>query len=242
MAINFLQVKMLRKLFLWTLPILLMGCIATQPYPTSVALPAPITVPSIRPPQLGQQWVYQVRNVFNQELVDTVTETVVSITPQIRIQRSGLKAGPLPDEIQESWGYVLQDPQWSPPQRFQQALPLWPEKLIPGWSNFYRTRYQVLAYPNGSYYWGLASKAVDWERITVPAGQFTALKYHQENPYFESNDVFRVGNYREEDVWLAPEIGRWVTRRSFGRYITLGVSWSNAYWEDYLEWQLISWK
>jgi len=106
MAINVLQVKMLRKLFLLALPVLLAGCIATQPYPTTVALPAPINIPSIRPPQVGQQWVYQVRNVFNQELVDTVTETVVSITPQIRIQRSGLKARPLPDEIQETWGYV----------------------------------------------------------------------------------------------------------------------------------------
>ncbi len=196
----------------------------------------------MRTPQVGQQWVYQVRNVFNQEVVDVVTETVVAITPQIRIERVGQKSGLLPDEIQEPWGFVVQNPQWNPPQRFEKALPLWPEKLIPDWSDFYRTRYQVPAYPNASYYWGLSSKALGWERILVPAGQFNALKYHNENPYFESNDVFRVGNYREEDVWLAPEIGRWVVRRSLGRYITLGVSWSNAYWDDYLEWQLLSWK
>jgi len=196
----------------------------------------------MRAPQVGQQWVYQVRNVFNQEVVDVVTERVVAITPQIRIERFGQKSGPLPDEIQEPWGYVVQDPQWNPPQRFEKALPLWPEKLIPEWSDFYRTRYQVPSFPNASYYWGLSSKALGWERISVPASQFNALKYHNENPYFESNDVFRVGNYREEDVWLAPEIGRWVVRRSLGRYITLGVSWSNAYWDDYFEWQLLSWK
>lgn len=196
----------------------------------------------MRAPQVGQQWVYQVRNVFNQEVVDIVTETVIATTPQIRIERFGQKSGPLPDEIQEPWGYVVQDPQWNPPQRFEKALPLWPEKRIPDWSDFYRTRYQVPGFPNASYYWGLSSKALGWERISVPAGQFNALKYHNENPYFESNDVFRVGNYREEDVWLAPEIGRWVVRRSLGRYITLGVSWSNAYWDDYFEWQLLSWK
>ena len=77
----------------------------------------------------------------------------------------------------------MQDPQWNPPQRFQQALPLWPEKLIPDWSNFYRTRYQVVGNPNASYYWGLSSKALGWERISVPAGQFNVLKYHNENPY-----------------------------------------------------------
>lgn len=233
---------MWRRLFIFLLPMLLGACIAPQPYPSSTTLPAPVVTPTVRPPQIGQQWVYQVRNVFNQEIVDIVTETVVSISPQIRIQRSGLKSGPLPEEIQESWGYVLQDPQWNPPQKFQQALPLWPEKLIPGWSHFYRTRYQVLAYPDGYYYWGLVSEAANWERISVPAGQFTVLKYHHENPYFESNDVFRVGNYRQEDVWLSPEVGRWVVRRSFGRYITRGVFWFNAYWEDYLEWELVSWK
>jgi hypothetical protein len=196
----------------------------------------------MRPPQVGQQWVYQIRNVFNQELVDIVTETVVSIKPQILIERTGQKSGRLPDEIQEPWGYVVQDPQWNPAQRFQEALPLWPEKLTPDWSGFYRTRYQIPNDPNASYYWGLVSKALQWERISVPAGQFTVLKYRNENPYFDSNDVFRVGNYRQEDVWLSPEIGRWVIRRSFGRYITQGVFWLNAYWEDYLEWELISWK
>jgi hypothetical protein len=100
----------------------------------------------------------------------------------------------------------------------------------------------VPGYPSASYYWGLSIKALGWESISVPAGQFKVLKYHNENPYFESNDVFRVGNYREEDVWLAPEIGRWVVRRSFGRYITMGIAWPNAYWDDYLEWELISWK
>ena len=233
---------MLRQLFSLALPLLLVACISSQPYPISTPLATPINPPSMRPPQVGQQWVYQVRNVFNQEIVDIVTETVVSVQPQIRIERNGQKSGRLPDEIQESWGFVLQDPQWNPPQRFQQALPLWPEKLIPEWSGFYRTRYQIPNNPNASYYWGLLSKAVQWERISVPAGQFNVLKYHNENPYFESNDPFRVGNYREEDIWLSPEIGRWVVRRSFGRYITQGVFWSNAYWDDYLEWELISWK
>ena len=233
---------MLRKLCSLLLPILLVGCITSQPYPTSTPLSAPINPPSMRPPQVGQQWVYQIRNVFNQELVDIVTETVVSIKPQILIERTGQKSGRLPDEIQEPWGYVVQDPQWNPAQRFQEALPLWPEKLTPDWSGFYRTRYQIPNDPNASYYWGLVSKALQWERISVPAGQFTVLKYRNENPYFDSNDVFRVGNYRQEDVWLSPEIGRWVIRRSFGRYITQGVFWLNAYWEDYLEWELISWK
>jgi hypothetical protein len=81
-----------------------------------------------------------------------------------------------------------------------------------------------------------------WERISVPAGQFLTLKYRNEIPYFQSQDIFRLSNYREEELWFSPEIGRWVVRRSSGRYLLGGMRWNGALWEDYLEWELISWK
>lgn len=245
MATDFLQISRIRRVFLFLLPLMaavLSGCIASQPYPVGIALPAPTITPKVRSPQVGQQWVYQVRNVFNQEIVDVITETVIAVGPQVRIERKGVKAGPLPDEIQEPWGYILQDPHWNPPQKFLKPMPLWPEQLVPGWSDFYRTRYQVVAYPDGSYYWGLDTSALQWERISVPAGQFTTLKYQNEAPYFESNDVFRLANYRQEDLWLAPDIGRWAIRRGYGRYLLGGMFWNEALWEDYLEWELVSWK
>jgi hypothetical protein len=207
-----------------------------------VVLPPPEVAPKVRSPKVGQEWVYTVRNVFNQSLVDTVTERVVAVDKEVRIERSGVKAGRLPDEIQSPAGFILQDPRWSPPQLFHQALPLWPELLAPKWKGFYRTRYQVPGFPDSTYYWELNIAAVQWERMVVPAGHFLTLKYQNVAPFFESNDLFRVANYREEDVWFAPEIGRWVIRRGFGRYITPGVLWANAYWEDYFEWELVSWK
>ncbi len=242
MATQLLQISALRRLLLLLSPALLAACIAGQPYPASTPLPQPVNPPKVRAPQVGQQWVYNVRNVFNQELVDIVTERVVSVGPQVRIERSGLKAGQLPDEIQQPWGYVLQDPHWSPPQKFLKPIPLWPEQLVPGWSGFYRDRYQVVGYPDGDYYWGLNITALQWEGVSVPAGQFPVLKYQNEMPYFESNDIFRVANYRQEDIWFAPEIGRWVIRRGYGRYLWAGMFWNNALWEDYLEWELVSWK
>jgi hypothetical protein len=83
------------------------ACISSQPYPKGVVEPQPQPTPIVRAPKVGQEWVYQVRNVFNQEAVDVVTERVVSVGEQIRISRSGAKAGPLPDEIQSPWGYVV---------------------------------------------------------------------------------------------------------------------------------------
>jgi hypothetical protein len=242
MAIELLQINTVRRLLVLLSPALLVACIAAQPYPTSTPLPQPINPPKVRAPQVGQQWVYNVRNVFNQELVDIVTERVASIGPQIRIERSGLKAGPLPDEIQQPCGYVLQDPHWNPPQKFLKPIPLWPEQLVPGWSGFYRDRYQVVGYPDNDYYWGLNVTALQWEGVSVPAGQFPVLKYQNEAPFFTSNDFSRVANYRQEDVWFAPEIGRWVIRRGYGRYLWGGMFWNDALWEDYLEWELVSWK
>lgn len=242
MATNFLQMNTLRRFLLLVLPIFLGACISSQPYPQGVAVSQPSPSPKVRAPQVGQEWVYQVRNVFNQEIVDTVTERVVSVGNEVRIARSGMKAGVLPDEIQSSWGYVVQDPHWKPAQIFSKPLPLWPTQLQVGWKEFFTTQYQVPSYPNGSYYWGIEMSASQWERIKVPAGEFVTLKFHNEIPNFGSNDLFRIGNERQEDLWFSPEVGRWVIRRSTGRFVTAGVYWSNAFWEDYLEWELISWK
>jgi hypothetical protein len=242
MATHFLQMKLLKKSLLCALPFLLVACISSQPYPKGMVESQPQPTPVVRSPKVGQEWVYQVRNVFNQEIVDTVTERVVSVGDQIRIARSGVKAGPLPDEIQSPWGYVIQDPHWSPPQTFSKPIPLWPTQLQVPWNSFFKTQYQVLGYPDSSYYWGLSMSANQWERIKTPAGEFLTLQVHNEMPYFVSNDVFRIGNVRQEDLWFSPEVGRWVIRRSFGRYITPGTYWVNAYWEDYLEWELVSWK
>lgn len=242
MAIKRIQIKNLRSLFLLTLTLALSGCISSEPFPEGLPLTQPMTMPAVRTPKIGQEWVYQVRNVFNEQIVDVVTERVVSVGNEIRIARSGVKSGPLPDEIQSPWGHVLLDPHWNPPQKFQQALPLWPEQLQAGWNRFYQTRYEVPSYPDSSYYWGLSMSAIGWEQIQVPAGKFLTLHYHNEAPYFVSNDLFRLQNIRNEDLWFSPEIGRWVIRRSSGRYITDGVFWGNAYWEDYLQWELISWK
>ena len=242
MATDFVQVNTLRRLIWMVLPALLVGCITSQPIPRGQLEAQPMPPPKVRAPKVGQEWVYQVRNVFNEEIVDTITERVVSVGDQIRISRSGVKAGALPDEIQSPWGYVIQDPHWQPPQKFSKAMPLWPEQLQVGWNKFFTSQYEVLSYPGASYYWGLGMTANQWERIKSPAGEFLVLRVHNEIPNFASNDIFRVANARDEELWFAPEIGRWVVRRSSGRYVTLGVFWADAYWEDYLEWELISWK
>jgi hypothetical protein len=242
MAVNVFFMRLTHKFLLLIAPAFLVACISAQPYPSGVSLNQPLSPPLVRPPQVGQEWVYNVRNVFNKEIVDVVTERVVSVGSRVKIAREGVKLGQLPDEIQEPWGYILQDPHWSPPQKFLQPMPLWPLELVNGWSGFYSNRYQVVGYPENDYYWGLSITARRWERVKVVAGEFNVLLYQNEIPLFTSDDFARIANIRTEDVWFSPEIGRWVIRRSAGQYLWSGMSWGGALMEDYLEWELISWK
>jgi hypothetical protein len=223
--------------------LLLTACLGSVAHIPKAPIAAPVTIPAVRAPAVGQQWVYEVRNFFNGELVDVVTETVIEVGPTVRIARHGQKLGPLPDEIQQPWGMILQDPHWSPPQRFTKVVPLWPEKLVPGWSGFYRTRYQVVGFPDNDFYWGINIDAKGWSRVKTLAGEFDALHYVNTADYFESDDWFRNASNRQERVWFVPQIGRWIVRESFGEYLWLGMGgWAQSIKEDYIRWELVSWK
>lgn len=223
--------------------LLLTACLGSVSHIPKTPIAAPTSIPIVRPPALGQEWVYEVRNYFNGELVDVVTETVVEVGSVVRISRHGKLAGPLPDEIQEPWGMILQDPNWTPPQRFKKAIPLWPENLVPGWSGFYQSRYQVLDYPENDFYWGISMDVKTWSQVKTLAGSFDALHYVNSANNFESNDWFRMVSNRREQVWFVPQIGRWVVRDRFGEYLWQGMGgWSQSLREDYLRWELVSWK
>ena len=243
---NFISLHSLRRILKLSsalTALLLTACLGSVAHIAKTHIAAPINIPTVRAPAIGQQWVYEVRNYFNGELVDVVTETVVEVVPRVRIARHGKKMGPLPDEIQEPWGMNLQDPNWSPPQRFIKPVPLWPEKLLPGWSGFYRTRYQVVGFPDNDFYWNLNIDVKSWNRVKTIAGEFDALHYVNTADYFESDDWFRIASNRSENAWFAPEIGRWVVRERFGEYLWPGMGgWSQSLKEDYLRWELVSWK
>ena len=223
--------------------LLLSACLGSVSNIPAVDIPPPKNIPMVRPAALGQQWVYEVRNIFNGEVVDILTETVVEIGPRVRIAREGKKLGKLPDEIHAPWGKIVQDPHWTPPQVFIKPVPLWPEQLSVRWSSFYQTRYQVLGNAENDYYWGLSIDTKGWSRIKVIAGEFDVLYFTNTADYFQSDDWFRMVSNRREKVWFAPEIGRWVVRESFGEYLWLGMAgWSESIKEDFLRWELISWK
>ena len=203
-------------------------------------LPGPATPPTMRPPQVGQEWVYVVRNVYNHETVDTLTEKVLEVGERIRIGRVSHRHGRLPDEIQGPWGQIRQDPHWSPTPVFTKPVPLWPLQLKAGWASHFREQYEVLDHSGFNYFWLLNMKVEDWEEIDTPAGKFRTLKFGNLINYQSDEVVFRLDSNRKETIWLVPEIGRWALRRSSGSYFI--EDRGGEMQEDSLEWELLSWK
>jgi hypothetical protein len=216
----------------------------------------------VRPPSLGQSWRYAKRDQFTGEVVDAQSERVVAVGRAIEIHtRSetntekpvkwpnwgapwlqkyfGLdtSAGPLVNEMQEPWGMVLVDPHWDQLQAYEEPIPLWPSELRPGWSTSVRTYYKI---PDSreTMPWQLTMRAERWESISVPAGNFTALRFFNIIDFRFTNVSERTAAQRIEHIWFSPEIGRWVLRESVGHYredVGYEVTEGSYRWE-LLEW------
>ncbi len=222
-----------------SLSTLLAACSSIGGTPQGLVIATPIESPTIRPPAIGQQWVYQVRDVFSQAIVDELTETIVSTAPNIRIQRISKKTGPLPDEIQSQWGMLTQDAHWEQPISFSKPIPAWPVSFELKHPLSYSDQYQLLAQPYYSYYWNLTVTPRDWRSITVPAGEFKTLYYTNRIEFQSHESYFRISSERDDATWFSPEIGRWVLRRSQGSYEVAGNGGNRL--ENFLQWELISW-
>jgi hypothetical protein len=229
-----------RRTFIASAALLPVACGAPLSYERGIPVGQPNPSPQVRSPQVGQEWTYLKRNVFDGKNLGLVTERVVSVSSTIVIERSSDDGERLPSEIQGPWGMVKTDPQWSKLISFSPAIPLWPEELKASWNKQFTSKYSIGGYSDGGLTWQEYMSAHGWEQITVPAGTFLTLRY-QNLINYESNDDNRVNCIRKETLWFAPSIGRWVARESSGSYMIEGQLGAPIL-EDSLQWQLTSYK
>jgi len=156
------------------------------------------------------------------------------------LERSTANGFRLPDEIQSSWGMVSTDPQWSRLLNFNPPLPLWPETLSTTWAKQFNPKYSIAGYPDSKMGWQEYMSVQGWEKITVPAGDFVALRF-QSLINYESEDPNKVDCIRKETVWFVPQIGRWVARETSGSYQIQGQIGA-VILEGSYQWQLTSYK
>ena len=133
---------------------------------------------------------------------------------------------------------ILVDPHWDMVQVYKRPIPLWPALLRPGWRSLVNTQYQTAEATDLP--WQLTMRAHGWERITVPAGQFVALRYTN-LVNFSHSDFSWTNAVRQETLWLAPEVGRWVVRESRGSYYIDDSVVDQPYSESSYRWELLNW-
>jgi hypothetical protein len=247
-----------RRHFLLTAASLSVACVGR-----GSVVPSPVGVDAkVRLPAVGQSWRYAKRDAVSGEMVDTEVDRVSAVGQSIEIEShsettkdepltypswgaSWLQkywghdrpSGPVPSEIQEPWGMVLVDPHWSELQIYEKPIPLWPTELRPGWSTTVFTHYKT-AERQELLDWQLTMNAHGWESITVTAGHFTALRYHNQINFRFTNASERVAAQREENIWFAPDIGRWVARESWG---TFYQDVGERFHESSYRWELLHW-
>jgi hypothetical protein len=223
------------------------------------------SIPLARPPAVGQSWRYVKRDLYTHAVIDDQIDHIAAVGATVDIDslgeasRSGKPddptwgtawlrkylphrdppAGPLPSEIQQPWGSVLVDPHWGQVQVYETAIPLWPSQLAVGWKTHINTKYKT---PNNEagLPWGQTMEAHNWEMKTVAAGQFRTLRFTN-LINFRSTDFSRTASQRQEIVWFAPEVGRWIARESAGTYYIEDSSVDTPYEESAFRWELIEW-
>jgi hypothetical protein len=228
-----------RRLFIASAAVSPIAC-SSLSYEHGIPVDQPKPLPVIRTPQVGQEWTYIKRDVFDGRVLDLIVERVISVSPTIIIERSTADGARLPSEIQTSWGKVATDPQWSRLLNFSPSLQLWPEQLSTSWAKQFNTKYSVAGYPDSQMNWQEYMNVQGWENITVPAGEFVALRF-QTLINYESEDPNKVSCIRKESVWFAPQIGRWVAREASGSYQIQGQIGAEILEGSY-QWQLSSYK
>lgn len=228
-----------RRTFITTAALAPVACGGLS-YEHGIPVAQPKPLPTVRLPELGQEWTYIKKDVFNGKTIDVITERVASLKPTITIERSTADGMMLQSEIQTSWGMVATDPQWFRPLDFSPSLPLWPEQLSSTWSKQFKTKYSIAGYSESRMDWLEYMSAQGWEKITVPAGDFVALRF-QTLINFQSDDPNKVDCIRKETIWFAPQIGRWVAREISGSY-QIQSQLGAVLLEDRYQWQLSSYK
>jgi hypothetical protein len=247
-----------RRDFLYLAAAASVGCAARKTQIPSPGGPPP----SVRNPAVGQSWRYAKHDYFTGKLVDIQIDRVSKIGRSIEIESrservadkpitlpswddswwqeymdSDAPVAPAPTEVQKPWGMIVIDPHWSEMQAFEKAIPLWPSQLVPGWSNtvdtYYKNPDSTESMPSQ-----LTMRAQRWESISVPAGHFSALRFYNIINFRFRDAAERTATLRQENIWIAPEIGRWVKRESRGVF---RESVGYEVKESSYRWELLSW-
>jgi hypothetical protein len=195
---------------------------------------------------VGDTWEYAEINRYNNLRGAVVTHRVTSVDPIIRVAHSA-KIGEQGqeqiverrEEIYDSLWTIKQEPAYDGGLVFERPLPFLPTVFEAGQREVFQTSYKVDGL-NALFYWRSQLFAAGWERIKVPAGEFSALRIERTS-WYAHPDTFRSDAVRRDIIWYSPEVNRWVRREWTGEYRSPGAR-RIPMQEDWVRWDLLAYK
>jgi hypothetical protein len=198
----------------------------------------PLPVPALR---RGDRWRYRLIDRYNGGIVGERAVEVVATEPELRLRiDAGDGAPPLEERWSRPWVASV-DAGFDHPVAFEAEVPVVPPGLRAGDRTTTSTRYRSER-ASRTLFWTQRLRATGWERITVPAGTFDALRVER-TIQFEHPDEFRLSPDRSEVLWVSPRVGRWVAREWTGTFMPGSPSGrAGRAREEWVRWELTGWQ
>ncbi len=207
-------------------------------HPASVPAPAGETpAPSVR---VGDRWRYALIDRYRDERFDEETVEALATEPRLRLRVSGTDGVARDEEIYAGPWQVIREPGYDVPIVFVHPTPVLPWRLAVGGSARVSNAFRA-AGEERALFWSEWIDALRWERVRVPAGEFVALRVLRRIA-FEHPDPFRERSSREETLWYAPQVNRWVQREWTGTYFWAGMRRDAPLRESWVLRQLIEYR
>jgi len=184
--------------------LLLAGC---ESYPPVKAPMASVAAPQLKG---GERWVYDQIDPYNHTKVRTLTYTVQAREGGFDLIRRSDRAGdPVQSErIVAPWRISTQN-SGSKRRSFDPGLTYIAFPLEPG--RRWKEAVHVTDERGKKRTWSVSVRAIRWEQVKVPAGEFAALHVERWMSLGDADESW--GNTSvSDDFWYAPEIKRWVRR------------------------------
>ena len=194
--------------------LLLAACVSAPP---TGPVADRVVAPDIRK---GESWTYQLRDGYNGMVLRTVREQVINHDGErfgISLTDAKLPAGDTVLYTAEANPVYLRAGRAALPVHY---APFKPDYVFPlEVGRHWQGNFVVQAQAGGrSIRATLYGQAVGWEHVSVPAGEFDALKIRRQI-YLDDEEFWRWGTQIYETDWYVPAIKRFVKHEDKSEYV-----------------------
>lgn len=200
--------------------LLLLALAACASAPPVGVVPASVAAPDFRP---GERWTYRLRDGYNGEVQRSFREEVQSVgSEEISTRLAGERISGSATEaytregnpISVHLGRAALQTSYSP---YYPAY-VFPLEVGRKWQQKFVLQQPTGKRVNASLY----GRVVAWEHVSVPAGEFDALRVNRQI-YLDDEEFWRTGTVIDETDWYVAAIGRYVRHEDKSAYLEKSV-------------------